>query len=61
MHRACLVQSTIQGVGVALTFWGLWMYNAKVVTARGETRWRGVQALWEGALPVMHSFRGAYP
>jgi len=32
------------------------MYNnAKGVAARGETRWRGVQALWEGALPVMHS------
>ena len=34
---------------------GLWMYNYKGFTARSEIRRRGVEALREGALPVMHS------
>jgi solute carrier family 35 protein E1 len=43
----------VQGVGIALTFLGLWMYNnAKGDIARGETRRRGVQASWDGALPM---------
>jgi solute carrier family 35 protein E1 len=46
----------IQGVGIALTFLGLWMYNnAKGDIARGETRRRGVEALREGALPMTRS------
>ncbi|KAI9448777.1 TPT-domain-containing protein [Lactarius psammicola] len=41
-----------QGVGIGLTFLGLWMYNnAKGDIARGETRRRGVEAIREGALP----------
>ena len=43
----------LQGVGIALTFLGLWMYNnAKGDIARGETRRRGVEAAREGALPL---------
>jgi solute carrier family 35 protein E1 len=42
----------LQGVGIALTFLGLWMYNnAKGDIARGETRRRGVEAVRDGALP----------
>ncbi len=42
----------LQGVGIGLTFLGLWMYNnAKGDIARGETRRRGVEAVREGALP----------
>jgi len=41
----------VQGVGIGLTFMGLWMYNnAKGDIARGETRRRGVEAAREGAL-----------
>jgi solute carrier family 35 protein E1 len=43
----------LQGVGIGLTFLGLWMYNnAKGDIARGETRRRGVEAAREGALPL---------
>jgi len=46
----------IQGVGIGLTFAGLWMYNnAKGDIARGETRRRGVEAAREGALPMTRS------
>jgi len=42
----------LQGVGIGLTFLGLWMYNnAKGDIARGETRRRGVEAVRDGALP----------
>ena len=42
----------LQGVGIGLTFFGLWMYNnAKGDIARGETRRRGVEAVREGVLP----------
>ena len=42
----------LQGMGIGLTFLGLWMYNnAKGDIARGETRRRGVEAVREGALP----------
>jgi len=43
----------VQGVGIALTFLGLWMYNnAKGDVARGETRRRGAEASWDGVLPT---------
>jgi solute carrier family 35 protein E1 len=46
----------LQGVGIALTFLGLWMYNnAKGDIARGETRRRGVEAAREGVLPITRS------
>ncbi len=46
----------IQGVGIALTFLGLWMYNnAKGDIARGETRRRGIEASWDGTLPMTRS------
>jgi solute carrier family 35 protein E1 len=46
----------LQGVGIGLTFLGLWMYNnAKGDIARGETRRRGVEAAREGALPLTRS------
>ncbi|KAI0306106.1 triose-phosphate transporter family-domain-containing protein [Multifurca ochricompacta] len=46
----------IQGIGIALTFLGLWMYNnAKGDIARGETRRRGVEAVRDGALPLTRS------
>jgi solute carrier family 35 protein E1 len=46
----------IQGVGIALTFLGLWMYNnAKGDIARGETRRRGIEASWDGQLPLTRS------
>lgn len=46
----------IQGLGIGLTFLGLWMYNnAKGDIARGETRRRGVEAARDGALPVTRS------
>lgn len=46
----------LQGVGIALTFLGLWMYNnAKGDIARGETRRRGVEAAREGVLPMTRS------
>jgi hypothetical protein len=46
----------LQGVGVGLTFLGLWMYNnAKGDIARGETRRRGVEAAREGVLPMTRS------
>jgi solute carrier family 35, member E1 len=46
----------LQGVGIGLTFFGLWMYNnAKGDIARGETRRRGVEAAREGALPLTRS------
>ena len=46
----------LQGVGIALTFLGLWMYNnTKGDIARGETRRRGVEAVREGALPSTRS------
>ena len=46
----------LQGVGIGLTFLGLWMYNnAKGDIARGETRRRGVEAVREGALPSTRS------
>ena len=46
----------LQGVGIALTFLGLWMYNnAKGDIARGETRRRGVEAARDGALPYTRS------
>ena len=42
----------LQGMGIGLTFLGLWMYNnAKGDIARGETRRRGVEAVRDGALP----------
>jgi solute carrier family 35, member E1 len=42
----------LQGMGIGLTFLGLWMYNnAKGDIARGETRRRGVEAAREGVLP----------
>jgi solute carrier family 35 protein E1 len=46
----------LQGVGIALTFLGLWMYNnAKGDIARGETRRRGVEAARDGTLPLTRS------
>ena len=46
----------LQGVGIALTFFGLWMYNnAKGDIARGETRRRGVEAARDGVLPTTRS------
>lgn len=46
----------LQGVGIGLTFLGLWMYNnAKGDIARGETRRRGVEAAREGVLPMTRS------
>jgi solute carrier family 35 protein E1 len=46
----------LQGVGIGLTFLGLWMYNnAKGDIARGETRRRGVEAARDGALPLTRS------
>jgi solute carrier family 35, member E1 len=46
----------LQGIGIGLTFLGLWMYNnAKGDIARGETRRRGVEAAREGALPSTRS------
>jgi solute carrier family 35 protein E1 len=46
----------LQGVGIALTFLGLWMYNnAKGDIALGETRRRGVEAAREGVLPMTRS------
>lgn len=46
----------LQGVGVGLTFLGLWMYNnARGDIARGETRRRGVEAAREGVLPMTRS------
>jgi len=46
----------VQGVGVGLTFLGLWMYNnAKGDIARGETRRRGVEAARDGVLPMARS------
>jgi solute carrier family 35, member E1 len=47
---------SLQGVGIGLTFLGLWMYNnAKGDIARGETRRRGVEAAREGVLPMTRS------
>jgi solute carrier family 35, member E1 len=46
----------LQGIGIGLTFLGLWMYNdAKGDIARGETHRRGVEAAREGALPCTRS------
>ncbi|KAJ7625506.1 triose-phosphate transporter family-domain-containing protein [Roridomyces roridus] len=43
----------MQGVGIVLTFTGLWMYNnAKSDVERGEKQMRRVEAAREGALPV---------
>ncbi|KAI0047843.1 TPT-domain-containing protein, partial [Auriscalpium vulgare] len=43
----------VQGVGIALTFAGLWMYNnAKGDVERGENKRRGVEARREGMLPL---------
>jgi len=43
----------IQGLGIGLTFFGLWLYNgAKGDVERGEKERRGVEARREGALPM---------
>ncbi|KAI9450763.1 TPT-domain-containing protein [Russula earlei] len=51
----------LQAIGIGLTFIGLWMYNdAKGDIARGETRWRSVQAARDFALPLTHSGERAF-
>jgi len=46
----------LQGLGIGLTFLGLWMYNnAKGDIARGETRRRSIQEARDFALPITHS------
>ncbi|TFY73734.1 hypothetical protein EWM64_g10278, partial [Hericium alpestre] len=46
----------VQGLGIGLTFFGLWMYNnAKGDVERGENKRRGVEARREGMLPLTRS------
>ncbi|KZV93136.1 TPT-domain-containing protein [Exidia glandulosa HHB12029] len=43
----------VQGVGIAMTFFGLWMYNAaKGDVEQGESKVRRVEAAWDMALPT---------